>query len=168
MHLIRSVLEDALIERKYAVKMREHLVSEVWGEVVGEHISRETQPKHVREGKLFVSVSTPAWLRELESMQQMLMKRLNERVGENVVKEIHFSLGDISPPGIPTAKAPHVEFSQVTVDEDDQRRIKKELSSVGDPQLRERRLSVMMKDAKLRKFRSLRDVRDGDTRSDHA
>lgn len=153
MHNIGSVLKHALRELKYDTKIKERLVLEVWGEVVGKHIAGQTQPEDARNGKLFVRVSTPAWMRELESMKQIIIDCLNTKIEKGVIKELHFSLGEISPPEVPKAMAPDGRFTGVEVEGDCLESIERALLYITDPQIREVLSPIMIKDAKLRKFR---------------
>ena len=70
-----------------------HLVYEVverWPEVVGPKIAEVTVAERIRDGKLWVSVSHPAWRTELTFMKRGLIDRLNAAMGEEIVKDIIF------------------------------------------------------------------------------
>ena len=150
---IGSVLEDALRGLKYNTKLKEHLVLEVWDEVVGEYIAKQTQPESIRDNKLFVRVSTLPWIRQLESLKQMIIERLNRRVGKRVLKEVQFSLGEI--PGTKCLKAmvSHRKWLDIEVDKSYLESINKDLIHIRDPETRDILLRTIIKDAKLRSFR---------------
>jgi|TARA_B000000477_G_scaffold99048_1_gene86999 predicted nucleic acid-binding Zn ribbon protein len=61
-----------------------------WEEVVGKKISENTDPQGVEHGTLTVSVSNPAWRQELLFKKKEIIKQLNEKIGENTIKEVRF------------------------------------------------------------------------------
>ncbi len=125
----------------------------LWDEVVGELIARHTQPESIKRRKLFVKVSSPAWLHELESMKRMIIERLNTEVRSEVIRDIHFSLSEFSKSNRPVSEAHHREWVDIDIDEGYLEDIKRSLVSIKDPQIRESLNRIMTKDAKLRKFR---------------
>ena len=153
MNSIGSALEDALRGLKYNAKLKEHLVLEVWDEVVGEYIAKQTQPESIRDNKLFVRVSTLPWIRQLESLKQMIIERLNRRVGKRVLKEVQFSLGEI--PGHKDIKAmdSHRKWLDIELDKSYLESINKDLIHIRDPETRDALSRIIIKDAKLRSFR---------------
>jgi tRNA A37 N6-isopentenylltransferase MiaA len=156
MNSIGSVLEDALRKLKYNTKLKEHLVLEVWNEVVGEYVAKQTQPESIKDNKLFVRVSTLAWIRQLESLKQMIIDRLNRRVEKGVVKEMQFNLGEIPSPIGLKAMVNYKKRLDIEVDnpsEADLESIKKDLIHIRDPETRDILLRTMIKDAKLRSYR---------------
>jgi len=64
----------------------------MWEEVVGRRIAANAKPVAYRDARLFVQVTTTAWLHELCFMKEEVMKRLNGRLGEKIVEDIVFSL----------------------------------------------------------------------------
>ncbi|HCX90801.1 MAG: hypothetical protein COW04_02280 [Deltaproteobacteria bacterium CG12_big_fil_rev_8_21_14_0_65_43_10] len=154
MHRIGSVLEDALRELKYNTKLKEHLVLEVWDEVVGEYIAKQTQPESIRDNKLFVRVSTLPWIRQLESLKQMIIERLNRRVGKTVLKEVQFSLSETpGPKCIKAMMVSHRKWLDIEVDKSYLESINKDLIHIRDPETRDILSRTMIKNAKLRSFR---------------
>ena len=61
-----------------------------WEEVVGDKISKNTEPQSVEHGTLTVSVSNPAWRQELVFKKEEIIKQLNKKIGENTIKELRF------------------------------------------------------------------------------
>ena len=61
-----------------------------WEEVVGKKISENTDPQGVEHGTLTISVSNPAWRQELLFKKKEIIKQLNEKIGENTIKEVRF------------------------------------------------------------------------------
>lgn len=153
MQRIGFVLNSTLKEFNYDVKLQECLVLNLWDEVVGELIARHTQPENIKRRKLFVGVSSTAWLNELESMKQMIIERLNTEVRSEVIKDIHFHLSKFSKSSRTDSVAKHVESVEIDIDEGYLEGIKRSLGTIKDPLIRESLNRLMVKDAKLRKFR---------------
>lgn len=63
---------------------------DLWYEVVGEKVAKKTKPIKIEHGKLFVRVTSPSWRNELQFYKHQIMHDLNERLGEQIVKEIVF------------------------------------------------------------------------------
>ncbi len=72
-------------------------IARLWKEVVGPIISRRTKPESLRKGQLQVRVSDPVWLHQLSMMKSRIISQLNERMGEELVKEIHLRIGKVTP-----------------------------------------------------------------------
>lgn len=84
-----------LIQDFLQVKMPTSMGEEVrvfgeWPKAVGSEISRQAEPKTFRNGILFVETRHPIWTTELQSKSHLIKKRINDALGSDVVKEIHF------------------------------------------------------------------------------
>lgn len=62
----------------------------VWPSAVGTEISRQAQPRALKNGILFVETRHPIWTTELTAKRHQILRKLNEALGQDVVKEIHF------------------------------------------------------------------------------
>lgn len=153
MQRIDFVLNSTLKKFNYDVKLKEFHVLNLWDEVVGELIAGHAQPENIKRGKLFVKVSNPAWLPELESMKRKIIERLNTEVRSKTIRDIHFSLSEFSKPNHPAPESQHREWVDIDIDEGDLEGIKRSLVTIKDPRIRESFHRIMTKDAKLRKFR---------------
>ena len=84
-------LIPALLEKLgLAQGLHDRQVVERWPEVVGPKIAEVTVAERIKDGKLWVSVSHPAWRNELTFMKRELIDRLNAAMGEEIVKDIIF------------------------------------------------------------------------------
>lgn len=61
-----------------------------WPKAVGQDISRQAKPIGFRNGILFVETKHPIWTTELTAKRRQIQKKLNEALGQEVVREIHF------------------------------------------------------------------------------
>src|SRR3712207_1638704 len=85
-----AVLEKSLKRLELGARLDEYGVWPVWNEVVGAPIARNAQPEKIRNGTLFVRVTSPVWMQQLQYMKEMIVEKLNQRLRANVVKNIFF------------------------------------------------------------------------------
>lgn len=90
-----SVLEQSLKRLDLAARLDEYSVWPIWNDVVGTVIARNAQPEKIRNGTLFVKVSSPVWMQQLQFMKDMIAGKLNHRLKSEVVKNIFFMVGRI-------------------------------------------------------------------------
>lgn len=65
---------------------------EAWPRVVGTRVSRHTRAVSFRDGTLHVEVEGSAWMHELGFLKRQLLGRINEHLGDEVVRELRFSI----------------------------------------------------------------------------
>jgi predicted nucleic acid-binding Zn ribbon protein len=64
-----------------------------WASLVGKQIATVTKPISVtRDGTLFVSVTTNAWMTELSLMEPQILRALNAKAGRVRIKKIRLQL----------------------------------------------------------------------------
>jgi len=86
--IIPQVLKNLGLDKK----IEELRVIDCWEEIVGERIARVTKAKEVRDGVLFVEVSTGAWLQELSFRRKQIVALIRKKFKSAGIKDIHFSL----------------------------------------------------------------------------
>lgn len=129
---VGNVLEQSLKRLDLIGRLGEYAVWPIWNDVVGPVIARNAQPEKIRHGTLFVKVSSPVWMQQLQFMKDMIAGKLNHRLNEETVKNIFFMVGRIETTEEPPAPAPQSDTtgtleSQVDVEF---------LESVNDPEMR--------------------------------
>ncbi len=68
----------------------ETLVFGAWARAVGGEVSRRAVPIWFKNGILFVETRHPVWTTELTSKRHLILRKLNEALGKEIVREIHF------------------------------------------------------------------------------
>ena len=82
---------DSLIENLgIRKKLREQEVFALLADVVGERIAKVAKPTRIVQGTLVVSVKTGPWRNELTMRKREIVDRLNESLGEKLVRDIKF------------------------------------------------------------------------------
>ena len=93
---LAAVLKKVLKNKGWEKKVREHRVFEVWEDEVGGPIAENTMPKSVSRGVLFVIAKSSVWVQELTLKKPEILKRLNQRLGGELIKDIKFAQGEIT------------------------------------------------------------------------
>ena len=61
-----------------------------WAEAVGEQIAAVASPVSERDGEALVVCSDSVWAQELDLMQEQLLQRLGDRLGERAPRRLRF------------------------------------------------------------------------------
>ena len=85
---IRDILNEFLQENKLDAKLKERDLVDSWEELMGKTISRATQKIYIKDRKLFVVISSSVIRNELYMLKQEIVRKLNERVGEDIITEL--------------------------------------------------------------------------------
>jgi predicted nucleic acid-binding Zn ribbon protein len=128
---VGEVLGNSLKRLDLSYRLREYGVWPVWDEVVGKTIAVNAQPEKIRNGTLFVKVTSSVWMQQLQFMKEMIAEKLNHRLDRDVVKNIFFVVGRVDSP-----KPPETQTSTPPIDQEP--KIDQQfLESVSDPELRQ-------------------------------
>ena len=63
---------------------------DLWPNVVGENISKNTSPEKIEHGIMIVRAETPAWRQELQFQKKNIITNLNKKLNKKVIKDIRF------------------------------------------------------------------------------
>lgn len=64
------------------------MILSLWNQTVGKRIAEQTENVHFEHGNLIVHVKNPAWRQEIHMKRFSIAKKLNDKVDENIIKEI--------------------------------------------------------------------------------
>jgi len=95
---VGDILQTVLKRVDSEQQLRAYDIWLFWNDEVGEAIARRAQPARFRNGVLFVTVSTHAWMQELQFLKETLRDRLNARLGADLVRDIFFVSGTVDAP----------------------------------------------------------------------
>ena len=130
---VGDVLGNSLKRLELSCRLDEYGVWPIWNDVVGKTIAVNAQPEKIRNGTLFVKVTSPVWMQQLQFMKQMIADKLNQRLKREIVKNIFFVVGRIDSPGPPEAATAVPSAAMEQEPEVDQQF----LETVADPELRQ-------------------------------
>lgn len=141
-----NILDCILRKYKICVNSEEKRLAEVWNRVVGPQIAEQTRPTKMKKGTLFVNVSTSIWMQQLHYLKQEIMEKFNEHSGKEPIRNIYFSLGEVSPSR--TRKEQHTKHLTLEthlLKERERKLIEENVSALEDPELRDLLQRVMTK-----------------------
>jgi hypothetical protein len=87
---ISSVLKSYVRENNLERKLNELDLIKSWESVMGKTVSRYTGNLYIQNSTLFVETTSPIVRNELLMMKEEIRVRLNEIVGEELIKAIIF------------------------------------------------------------------------------
>ena len=129
-----DLLQQSLRRLELAPQLEAYGIWPVWNDVVGEPVARNAQPEKIRNGTLFVKVSSPVWMQQLQYMKDLIAEKLNQRLRAEVVKNIFFFIGPITSSA--SDAEPDLEPAKTPAD-GDELRDEQFLDSLQDPEIRQ-------------------------------
>ena len=151
-----TILQGILKKHNILFDSEEQRLLEVWRKAVGPQISAQTRPEKFKRNILFVKVSSSVWMQQLHILKSEIIEKINQHVGNELVTNILFSIGEI--PSTPS-RSPYVpSFSPESypLKDRDKKMIEKSISSVTDLELKEILKRVLTKNIIRRRFSSTR------------
>jgi predicted nucleic acid-binding Zn ribbon protein len=131
---VGAVLDQSLKRLDLAPRLDEYGVWPIWNEIVGNTIARNAQPEKIRNGTLFIKVSSPVWMQQLQFMKNMIADKLNQRLKQDVVKNIFFMVGRIDATTEEVLAEPRADQATQTAE----REVNEEfLTSIDDAEIRD-------------------------------
>jgi hypothetical protein len=129
-----QVLHKSLKRLELSTRLDEYGVWPIWNDVVGPTIARNAQPEKIRNGTLFIKVTSPVWMQQLQYMKEMIAERLNQRLKTNIVRNIFFVVGQVN---IETVEVEPKPTAQISTAVQDLGISEDFLESVPDPEIRQ-------------------------------
>jgi hypothetical protein len=132
-----DVLDRSIKRLQLSPRLDEYGVWPIWNDIVGSTIARNAQPEKIRNGTLFVKVTSPVWMQQLQYMKEMIAERLNQRLKAAVVKNIFFVVGRLNPVEPLPAKSEPAPLSPPRPATPDTELNENFLESIRDPEIRQ-------------------------------
>lgn len=85
---LQSLLKDYLKKSPHKKELRKGMVMHLWPQIVGDKIAKATIKLKFEGEKLVVYMESEAWRHELHMNRYSIMKKLNDRIEFNLIKEI--------------------------------------------------------------------------------
>jgi hypothetical protein len=148
---IRSVLDQTLRALEIDVPLKAHSIWGAWEEIVGKAVALHTQPRSIHNRILFINVSHPTWIQQLQFLKSPLIEKINSYLGESLIEDVRFKLGKISPP-IPASSETR-PWRGEDLDERTLKQIESLLQKIDDEEVRKGLRDVFIKGAKLEQAR---------------
>jgi predicted nucleic acid-binding Zn ribbon protein len=87
---LAEAIKDYINEMNFGEKLNEAGVLNSWEEVVGKAISSRTSKIYIKDHVLHVHLNSSVVRSELLMLREELRKKLNEKAGNEVIKDIVF------------------------------------------------------------------------------
>ena len=148
---LRSILEKTLKTLEIDVPLKTYTILGAWNEIVGESVAVHSQPRSIRNRILFIDVSHPTWMQQLQFLKPTLLEKVNTFLGEPLIQDIRFKLGKISPTIPAPPKTPSLKDEKL--DKATLNRIESIVQKIDDKDLRKGVRDVLMRGAQLERSR---------------
>jgi predicted nucleic acid-binding Zn ribbon protein len=89
---VRPILQRALAKNGVARRLPRRIAPETWAAAVGEQIAARAQPTVLAHGTLHVLVEDHRWRDQLDAARNLLIERINARLGAPLVRVLQFGL----------------------------------------------------------------------------
>lgn len=86
--LVGDMLEEFFEQRRLRSAVIEGRAVELWAEIVGEYVAGFTEDVYIRNGVLYVSLSSATVRSEIHIRRRHYITLLNERIGTRAVRNI--------------------------------------------------------------------------------
>ena len=87
---IGQIINDLLKKENLDVALDEHRACALWPEIVGDGINRYTIRRDVKDGVMTVHLSSASLANELMLNRGSIIRRINEALGRDIIREIIF------------------------------------------------------------------------------
>jgi len=148
---IHSILEQTLKALEIDVPLKSYSIWGAWKEIVGESIALQTQPRSIRNRILFIDVSHPTWMQQLQFFKSTLLEKINVFLGEPLIQDIRFKLGKISQTVSHPSKTESLENEKL--DKATLNQIESIVQKIEDREVRKSLADILIKGAKLERHR---------------
>lgn len=147
-------LPAALVKEKIFIPTMPPGMANLWNRAVGPQIARQTEPCRLRQGVLYVTVTTPAWMQQLQYMKDEILEKVNSLEPEQKIVKIRYSIGQVTPRAGQADPPPGAPLDENRLGKRDRRLMDQHLSSIGDEDLKEAIRRAMIREALTRNLRS--------------
>ena len=156
LEMLGEILGKILKKRNIPHTPTDRRLLDTWRRAVGPQIAAQTYPESLKRGVLFVRVSAPVWMHQLQFMKEEILGRISELSGPEGVRNLRFCIGEIpaAPPG--ATQAPHLDPTLPPVAGRDRAMMRESLEAVRDPELRTILERVMTREIGRRRQREKR------------
>lgn len=145
---VGNVLQDLLCKFGIDSKIKQLHILKLWSKVVGESLSKHSQPVSISKGNLFVKVDNSAWLNQISYFKEKIIAEFNKIQGEIVVKRIYFRVGSISVPQKHTSKR---KKRKVKLDQKELEWVHKTVTQIEDDDLKKTIERILLQYKKAQK-----------------
>lgn len=145
---IRDILSGLPVNNR----VKEYGLWKSWDRMVGQNVSRHCQPDRLKDGILFLKVSSSVWMQQLQFMKSIIIVKVNGYMGDNSVRDVRFQIGKLESLKQDGGKP----WKEISIPQEVVARIDTELSSVKDAELRNILKKLRVKEAQVKSWKDQR------------
>ena len=90
MEQLKKAIKKAISESGFERAIQQENAVLVWGNVVGDVVSKVTDAISVDKGVLVVKTKSATWRQELYMQKKDIIDKINKKIGSTAIKEIRF------------------------------------------------------------------------------
>ncbi|MDX9745180.1 MAG: DUF721 domain-containing protein [Syntrophales bacterium] len=149
---VGDVLARVLKKAGMRLPVQDNRLKEAWNSAVGVMIAAQTHPDRIRDGTLFLKVSTSVWMHQLQFLKQDILEKFQKRWQAEPVHRLHFSVGKWA--GASTAGQEKTFFQPTAtlLKKRDRKMIEESLVEVRDQELQIVLRRAMLKELARRRY----------------
>ena len=87
---LKKAIEQAISGSGIKPALDQETALELWNVIVGDVISQVTSAEKVDSGTMFIKVDSSVWRQELHMQKEELVKKINNKIGTNAIRDIRF------------------------------------------------------------------------------
>jgi predicted nucleic acid-binding Zn ribbon protein len=103
--IIGAILRKVLKKRNIPHTSTDQRLIDLWTAAVGPQIAARTLPEAIKRGTLYVRVSSPVWLHQLQFLKEEILGKVNELSGREEIRSLHLSIGEVPSPAAGRAES---------------------------------------------------------------
>ena len=149
---LRSVLEETLKSLGVKNTMKGYSLWAAWREIVGVSVASNAQPSAIRNRILFLEVSHPTWVQQLQFLKPTLLEKINGYLKEDYIHDIRFRVGKLT--STPSSPLETSAWEDEILGPDVEKQIHALLRKIEDSETRKAMQDVLVKGAKVEQFRN--------------
>jgi predicted nucleic acid-binding Zn ribbon protein len=89
---VGGILQRTLDRHGLGRRLDRHVPAAVWAEAVGADLAARAQPTVLSAGTLHVLVQDHRWRDQMDAAREMIIERVNRRLGRRAVRSLQFGL----------------------------------------------------------------------------
>jgi len=95
MYQLNTIINDYFATKKRANDYNKYYIYTNYEKIVGASIFKNTKIKSIKNGVVYILCRNSIWINELNNLKEVLIKKLNESVRTDLIKDIALRIGDV-------------------------------------------------------------------------
>jgi predicted nucleic acid-binding Zn ribbon protein len=134
--MLGEILGKILKKRNIPHTSTDRRLLDIWRRAVGPQIAAQTHPDTLKRGVLFVRVSAPVWMHQLQFMREEILDRIRVLTVPEEVRNLRFCIGEIPPSHSGGAQVQLPDPAPPPLAGRDRTMMRESLEKLRDPELR--------------------------------